>query len=238
MEMQVEFPSDIGFVDDLILQRTEAYLKHGGRKPLADWMETGRKDQLTRYLIENNLLKPYLNDTLQKIAEEAEEIVSFAESERPQRLVSIGPGNAILEMVLFKRLEISELVLIDIEQSDSHQHGFAESGSGYASLQKTRDFLALNGVTADRVRCCNPLKQDLPETEFDLLISIFSMGFHYPCTDYAPFIQRQLAPGGRLVIDKRAGQADPGYDAVLKGLDLKIEHLSQRPDRVFLTRPD
>ena len=152
------------------------------------------------------------------------------------RVVSIGPGNGILELLLMKRVRVNALLLIDIEESDIHQHGFASHGSGYASLRATKDFLVANGIEADSIFVCNLRIAALSTFPSDLIMSILSMGFHYPCDDYTDFILQSLQSGGQTVFDKRRGKADTGYAAIGKSLRLVKSIPLQKSDRMFFER--
>jgi len=146
-------------------------------------------------------------------------------------LCSIGPGNGLVELFLCRESNISRVLLIDIERTAEHRHGFELAGSGYASLQKTKQFMEMNGITGPSVQLCNPRREALPEFAFDVLISIMSMGFHYPCDEYVDFIRANCRHSGRVIFDKRKGVKDPGYDRLsvhFSGETLSENHKWQR----------
>jgi hypothetical protein len=70
----------------------------------------------------------------------------------------------------------------------------------------------------------------------DLIMSILSMGFHYPCDEYAGFVLQSLERGGQTVFDKRRGKPDAGYDAIGKSLRLVKSIPLQKSDRVFFQK--
>jgi hypothetical protein len=233
---EIELPESSRFIEDLILQRTGPFIKLGGAAPLSTWMASGQRSQLFEFLITNNLLQSYLKEALREISQDMDVLVSSLPAGCFNRVISIGAGNGILELLLIKRMPVKALLLIDIEESDVHRHGFSSHGSGYASLHATKDFLVANGVEADSIFVCNPRIAPLSTFPSDLIMSILSMGFHYPCDDYTDFILRSLQNGGQTVFDKRRGKADPGYAAIGKSMRLVKSIPFQKSDRMFFQK--
>ncbi len=155
-------------------------------------------------------------------SESKELINSFKLKERRlSTMVSIGPGNGLLELFLLGNLNsqgeeklVKNLLLIDVEETETHEHNYKESGSGYASLSLTKKFLELNEVEVN-VDILNPKKDPLPESEFDICCSFLSMGFHYPCTEYEEFLMNASA-GTLLLFDRRRGAPDTGFGNISK----------------------
>ena len=234
----ISFPKDQEFFANLILQRSGPFTNIGGRDALQTWFRTGEKAQLFGYLEENDLLDRYLEETLRECAEEADVLVAALPSTCFNRIVSIGPGNGLLELCLFRETKPQALLLIDIEETELHQAGFAARGSGYASLAATKAFLTLNGVPEEAVITCNPKSQSIPSFRFDLLVSILSMGFHYPCDDYLEFILNNQNKGARVVVDKRNESVDAGFEALREKLRVEKRIRLFKRERVFLVNPD
>ena len=236
MREPIIFPEDDRFIEDLILQRTGDFVKYGGRPALDHWFASGDRSQLVDCLRTQGLVQSFLHDTAERLRLEAQELIARLPMARGRSAVSIGPGNGLIELFLFDHLQFSKLLLIDIEDSERHVHGFAEQGAGYASLSATREFLVANGVPEDRLLTCNPTREPLPDTRFDLLISLLSMGFHFPCDDYADFILNNAEAGARIVMDKRMRARDPGYDRLLSGLQTECRVPSMKSERLFMVR--
>lgn len=233
---EIALPESRQFIEDLVLQRTGPFIRLGGATALGEWTASGQRSQLFEFLAANHLLQGYLEEALREISQDTDVLISNLPHGRFDRIVSIGPGNGILELLLMQRMPVKALLLIDIEDSDVHRHGFAPHGSGYASLRATRDFLAANGVDEGSIFLCNPRTTPLPTFPADLILSILSMGFHYPCDDYTGFILRNLQGEGRLVFDKRRGKADAGCAALGKSLRLVSSIPSPKSDRMFFQK--
>jgi hypothetical protein len=214
--LKLIYPDDAKFFCNLVLQRTNALTQVAGPSALISWFERGDTSAIEslhgnaelRTAILSIMEDDYTRDTDQVIA-----LINHVT--RPRSLVSIGPGNGILETMLLAKLDsIRTITLIDIEKSDSHSHGYASTGSGYASLEATRAFMRRNGVTCE-INVCNPLREPLPQDNFDIVISILSMGFHYPSDEYSNHICNYCSPHGAVVLDKRKFVPDSGYDTIL-----------------------
>jgi hypothetical protein len=232
----VQIPVTEGFITDLVLQRTGPFLKLGGSAALNQWFTTGDRAPLFGFLQRGGLVDTYLQQVLAEVETEAAAIVAMIPVERFRRLVSIGPGNGLLELALLRRASVEALLLIDIEQTGDHHHGYHATGSGYASLAETRAFLQANLSACPPVITCNPRLSALPEFPFDLLISILSMGFHYPCDGYAQFILGNGLDDAHLVIDKRRNAPDTGFEHLLSGFQVTAATSLPKHERVVLRR--
>ena len=214
--MEIKLPLNTEFIENIILQRTNRFIELGGQAELTNWVKTGEKKPLSSFLKKNNLVQKYLEQTFEDIQKEAVQISNNLDSQFPSNasLVSIGPGNCVFELLLYKHLGIikkdanliSSFLLIDIEETYGlHQHMFHEKGSGYANLNSAKDFLKNNDVTSS-ITTCNPAKGNIPKIKYDLLISLYSMGFHYPLDDYIDYILFNSNERALLVFDSRHGQ--------------------------------
>jgi len=203
-------PKDKDLVIDLILQRTGAFLAiPGSDVPLSNWFKFGNREGLYEHLVSSNMLHLYLEKTLGELEWEAKNLSCAMEDVRGS-LVSIGPGNGVIEFMLATSGRFDELMLIDIERTDEHHHGYNKTGAGYTDLDRTRSFITDNLDKKLRISTWNPLKQPLPEFGFDCMISILSMGFHYPCDEYVDFVSRNARKNSLLIFDLRKGVRDYG----------------------------
>ena len=129
---------------------------------------------------------------------------------------------------------LEKILLIDIEKTESQNHGFNEKGSGYANLIDTKNFLITNDISSNKIITCNPEKHKIPKFKFDLLISLFSMGFHYPCNEYTDFILKNASHRSKIIYDKRRNVFDKGHET----LQQKLKFLKKIPrikhDRILM----
>ncbi len=224
------------FISNLILQRTGPFIKLGGGAALRQWMETGDTKILFPYLLDRNLTEDYFSMVFAEIALEVEQLSERIEGASLDSIVSIGPGNGLVELALMSIGETRRALLVDIESNGSHHHNYAEKGSGYCQLIETMAFLRANGISETDIQFCNPLKHPLRDFDFTFCISLLSMGFHYPCEEYAQFILRNMLPGGYLIFDKRKSRSDDGFDHISSELILVDCISSEKSERLFFRK--
>lgn len=226
---------DKDLVTDLILQRTGAFLEiPGANVVLNNWFAHGDREGLYDYLIRTSRLDYYITETLKGLREEAA-LISVELPSDGGSLISIGPGNGMIELVLAKTRRISELLLVDIERNAHHHHGYNQQGAGYADLKRTKGSMVRNLNDTVNVLTWNPKKQPAPKFKFDFLISILSMGFHYPCDEYASFILDNSKNGSVVIIDKRKGVPDNGFDVLSKDCNIKLISSNAKSERLKIT---
>ena len=234
--MNLNFPQSKSFLINLILQRTSPLLKLGQGEALFKWVNSGNITEIEGLIGNKVFLDKYLSILIKEISLEVDELVEHFKEFQSSNLVSIGPGNGLIELILLKRLPIKNILLIDIEKTNSHHHSFFSEGSGYASLEETKKFIEINGINSNAIICCNPNDQTLPVFRIDILISLFSMGFHYPCNTYLNFITKNSKSNSILCFDKRQNVKDPGYENILKDFKLLKSKDFKKYKRVFLIK--
>ena len=230
---EIKFPSDADFLANLILQRTGPFIKLGGGAALNNWFSNGNKNGLVEFLLKNNIVDEFLNLIFRDLKSEIEQLRKYISNKKFEKIVSVGPGNGLIELLILDQGFTSEILLIDIERSDEHYHGFNPKGSGYANLSMTKNFLEVNIDKDVKIILCNPLRESIPEFKFTLFISLLSMGFHYPCNDYVDFVMNNSESDSIVVIDKRRDVPDSGFDKLKKIFPPTLSIASKKSDRFF-----
>ena len=155
----------------------------------------------------------------------------------PARVADIGCGYALFDLFLARDFA-ADLLLIDIETNDRRHFGFQDQGAAYASLAVARALLQGNGVAAARIVTLNPGRADLLAAgKVDLAVSFLSCGFHYPVDAYIPFFTQCMNPGGRIILDLRAGTADAQMQKLAPLGPIRILQGPPKARRVMVTRP-
>jgi hypothetical protein len=197
----------------LALQRTAPLISLGGGNALVSWFATGDKTALMSFLTPAAVARAFTVAVVDELDREVELLGRHVDLSAIRTLASIGPGLCMFELLLYRR-QPCRLYLIDIESSDEHQHGFNQCGSGYSSNSTARSLLERNGIAKADIAFCNPRREALNDEPVDAILSNISMGFHYPVTEYVPYIERALQARGLLIFDKRKGVPDAGWAAL------------------------
>jgi hypothetical protein len=200
-------PSDLA---DLALQRTAALISLGGGHALASWFTTGDKTAIMSFLAPASVAKAFTSAVIDELERDVKLLGQNVDFSGVRTLASIGPGLCIFELLLYRR-QPCRLYLIDIESSDEHQHGFNQRGSGYSNNNSARLLLERNGVAKADIAFCNPRFEALSDEPVEVILSNISMRFHYPVTEYVPYIERALRDKGLLIFDKRKDVPDAGW---------------------------
>ena len=231
----IKIPNDREFISNLILQKTGYFLDLGGAEAFQKWNAYGDKAGLVEFLEVTGKLDLYLELVIEELTVEFNQLRAYIPKKNFEKIVSIGPGNGLFELLLVQEGLTSEILLIDIEHTDYHYHGYNEKGSGYANLNATEVFIKSNINTDVTIICCNPNKQRIPDFEFTLLISLLSMGFHYPCLEYSDFIVNNSALSATIIFDKRNNVFDEGYNQLEKNFGIIHEFQSPKSTRLIMS---
>ena len=230
----VDFPiDDPTWIADLVLQRTGPLSVLGGQDALGEWFRTGNRAPLESLCSNEVFVTRFLDIVAGEALAEAKPLCELVRGRK--RVCSIGPGNGLVEYFLLLLAGVHEILLIDIEATSQHAHGFEKTGSGYASLEKTKDFMVMNGVAPSSILLCNPQKTTVPRFEFDMLLSIMSMGFHYPCDEYVSFAKENCESTGCIIFDKRKHVVDAGYARLIQDFSVEVLSENHKWQRVCLT---
>ena len=129
----------------------------------------------------------------------------------------IGCGQGINDVFLQNDFQPS-FTLVDIEETDDQYHNWADSGSGYASLESAKNLLMENGVPVSSIEMVNPSKdtRDINFETFDLVTSLYSCGFHYPVDEYIDLFVNTVKKGGAVCLDIRGRYLKQGGEGLSK----------------------
>lgn len=188
-------------VANLALQRTGALVEvpRLGRLSYKAWRSGNDLPLLLESLVRRQAIVRYCE---RLVYDDYQTIAPHVRSMNVERMTDIGCGYGLVDIFFFHDFQC-DVQLIDIEESDYRDHNFAEQGAGYSSLTVAKRLLAANGVDPQKVQSCNPTRDPLPTQAVDLVISLLSLGFHYPLETYSNYISTVLKPGGAMVIDVR-----------------------------------
>ena len=221
---------------NLVLQRSDGLgYNRAAYDMVRDW-KAGDPAPLMQAVREQG--ETYARRAAEIIRDEFATLRGLLERLAPRSIADIGCGYGIFDLYAHHLLGC-DLLLIDIEHSETRHFGFRDQGAGYSSLASAARLLADNGVPAGKIRTWNPNRDDMPvDRPVDLAVSFLSCGFHYPVDMYLPFFRYGLAPRGAVILDLRSHHA-PGIIAQLEELGrVRILRSTAKVTRILLKKRD
>lgn len=127
-----------------------------------------------------------------------------------EAILDIGCGIAGIDVLLSRHYRNSaDICLLDKSSLNKGvYYGFKEKASFYNSLELSKTVLELNGIKPQKIftREASDSGEIKFKQSFDLILSLLSWGFHYPVDTYLDAAYEKLKPGGKLIMDIRAGE--------------------------------
>ncbi len=138
-------------------------------------------------------------------------------------ILDIGCGMAGIDVLLYRHYDKPRLVLLDgdgqVENHEDKINFHPEGMKPFNDMAAMKELLSANAVDLEQVFTL-PIGYEGASSRIDLCISLLSWGWHYPVNTYLDLVCRCMRPGGRLILDLRAGQggerdlADAGFELI------------------------
>ena len=132
------------------------------------------KKQRTQY--KKDVVKEFIAD----IENDFNQIKPFLPAEALD-ILDIGCGVGGIDVLLAKFYGCPMLDLLDSNIETPLYYGYKKEAACYNSFEATADLMESNGIFAFNLIDKN---DGVPEKEYDIVISLLSMGYHYPIDTY------------------------------------------------------
>jgi len=127
-------------------------------------------------------------------------------------ILDIGCGVAGINVPLSQFYEDPvHITLLDKTHTEEEvKYGYKTTSEFYNSLEVAKTLLMDNNIEEKNITLLNAQDdhQITSDGPFDIIISLLSMGFHYPVTTYLDRILETLSPNGVLILDIRKNTND------------------------------
>ena len=80
-------------------------------------------------------------------------------------------------------------------------YGFKNNSESYNKLEITKDFLILNGFKTEQLQLINADEKVVLKNKYELIISLFSMGYHYSIENYIDIIKKISIKNTKFIFD-------------------------------------
>ena len=152
---------------------------------------------LSKYLINPvRISKSYL-DLMEK-----EFLLIKKYSKNNDKILSIGSGIGGLEILMSKKLD-SHVTFVEKNYiSKKIKYGWDKMNlEAYNNLNLLKNFLLDNGVKKDKFAIYDFDQDNLPDTKFDLIVSLYSLDYHYEFELYKDYLNKVMKPETTLIFD-------------------------------------
>ena len=120
-----------------------------------------------------------------------------------QNILSIGAGIGGLEVIINNNFKDEKFTFIERDYvSRKIKYGWDKSNSeAYNKLYLLENFLLLNQIKKDRFTIINFDKDNLPKEKFNLIISLYSLDFHYDFKIYKAYLSNVSDDNTVIIFD-------------------------------------
>ena len=182
----------------IILQRIEL---------ISDSLKKIRK-VFGRYLFSNFISKYFLSTSgvakayFQNMQQEFETINSAIDLHNKD-LLSIGGGLGGLELVINKNFNIKSFTFIEKNYvSKKVKYGWDnKNNEAYNDISIQRNFLTKNEMESSRFTIFDYDNDQLPKGKFDIIISLFSLDYHYDFKVYLEYLRKNTHKESKIIFD-------------------------------------
>ena len=163
---------------------------------------------LGRYLFTNFISKFFLNPkTVGKLyfndmKNEYECIKNYIDPEN-KNILSIGGGLGGLEIILNNNFNVKNFSFIERNfVSKKVRYGWdSNNNEAYNDLNLLNNFLVKNGLYQSKFSIFDYDKDELPNKKFDLVISLFSLDYHYNFDIYSNYLKKNSHKDTKIIFD-------------------------------------
>ena len=161
-----------------------------------------------RYIFSNFITKFFLNsETIGKsyydrMREEFKTLENHIDH-KDKNFLSIGGGMGGLEVILNNNCEVNFFDFIERNfVSKKIVYGWSDNNSeAYNNLNLQTEFLVKNGLPMEKFKVFDFDKDSLPSKKFDVVISLYSLDYHYDFNQYAKYLKDNTHNESKIIFD-------------------------------------
>ena len=120
-----------------------------------------------------------------------------------KNILSIGGGMGGLEVILNNNCEVIFFDFIERNfVSKKVVYGWSNNNSeAYNNLNLQTEFLVKNGLPKEKFKVFDFDKDILPSKKFDVVISLYSLDYHYDFNQYATYLKENTHKESKIIFD-------------------------------------
>jgi len=150
------------------------------------------------FLSTKNIGKAYFEDMYQEF-----ESINSAIDPQNKNLLSIGGGLGGLELVINKKFNVKSFIFIERNYvSKKVKYGWDnKNNEAYNDINIQRNFLTKNGMESSKFTIFDYDNDQLPRGKFDIIISLFSLDYHYNFNIYLEYLKNNTHNESKVIFD-------------------------------------
>ena len=162
-----------------------------------------------RYFFSNFITRFFLDPKIIRekyykiMADEFSIIERFIDS-HDKIFLSIGGGVGGLELIINQKFENNKYHFIEknyVSKKVKYGWGGMENKEAYNDLNLQKDFLKMNDMNENQIYIYDFDNHKLPEKEFDIIISLFSLDYHYDFNLYKEYLKKVSKSDTKIIFD-------------------------------------
>ncbi len=218
-------------MDPFILQNETARLAVLQRIELASPLLLKIRKLFGRYIFSNIITRFFLNPKLigqeyyKIMLEEFLTIKKFINT-NDKFFLGIGSGIGGLELLINRNFKDKNYYFIErnyVSKKVKYGWGGMLNKEAYNNLELQKNFLKINNMNESQINIYDYDKNDLPEIKFDVIISLFSLDYHYDFDIYIDYLKKVSKPETKIIFDTI--RADY-FNKVFKNVKIIITNLN------------
>jgi hypothetical protein len=170
-----------------------------------------------RFLFSNFLINFYqikeIEKNSSKLFHDEIDIIKNFLPNNLQNIMDIGCGLGIINIFLNEiyKNKVSFFLLDKNHVDNKIKYGFSSNYESYNDLNETRKILLNNGVDSNKINIFDVDKDINIEKKMDLVISLKSMGYHYPFENYIPLFRNCCSKDTNFIFDIASDQYEVNF---------------------------
>ena len=152
---------------------------------------------LSKYFINPDQISKNYLDLMQK-----EFLLLEKYFKQSDKVLSIGSGIGGLEILINNKFNNHITFIEKNYVSKKIKYGWdKENQEAYNNLYLLEEFLLKNGLKNEKFSLFDFDKNNFPDTKFDIIISLYSLDYHYEFNLYKDYLYKVMKPESTLIFD-------------------------------------
>ena len=188
-----------------------------------------------RFIFTNFFINYFQNKTLEQNSENLflREVETFKKylPKSVKNIMDIGCGLGIINIYLNRIFNNPKFFLLDKNRIDKKiKYGFSDNYESYNDLNETKNLLLDNEIKLDQINLFDVEKTINISEKIDLVISLKSMGYHYPLENYLNLFKKHCSQDAIFIFDISKGNYNNiSLTKIFKKVEVIYEESSIHP---------